>query len=310
MKSKVITMFPYREVDFTRFKRSPKIDEAALQKEFDRAVYPYITWSDGDTVYTGDVVVCRLTSTNSRYERPSVKITVGAGLLDREAEKALVGQKAGAELELVCHGSAVKATILSVQNRHVPPLSDEMVAALGIDGVSTAAEYHAYLVKQALDEQFHNESYEVIQYVLDVVRERSEILVDEDDWNQSVAWDLQRLSVIAQFEGLNLKDMTAKDFEGRIPVKSYHELVAALQHDAWSNTRQMLLGRKLAEEDGFTVTREGYETFLANLAASWNSTVEAYRQAYSFDYYEAIQYRNHYYSAVTDYVRKHIYWEE
>ncbi len=33
-------MFPYQKVDITPFKRSPEIDEAKLQKEFDRAVYP------------------------------------------------------------------------------------------------------------------------------------------------------------------------------------------------------------------------------------------------------------------------------
>lgn len=310
MKSKVLTMFPYQEVDFTRFKRSPKIEEEALQKELDRVVYPYITWSEGDTVHAGDVVQCRLTSANPRYQRPGAKLTVGAGLLDRAAENALIGQHVGATLELVCRGSRVTATVLGVQNKQVPPVSDEMVAALGIDGVDTVKEYRNYLVRQALDEQFRNESYEVIQYVLGAVRERSQVLIDEADWQQSVAWDLNRLSVIARFEGMDLKTMTAREFEGRIPVKSYQELVAQLQRDAWENTRQMLFGRKLAETDGFAVDQAGYETFLIDTATSWGSTAEAYRPAYPYAYYEAIEYRNHYYNAVRDYIRENIYWEE
>lgn len=310
MKSKVLTMFPYQEVDFTRFKRSPKIDEAALQKELDRVAYPYITWLDGDTIHAGDVVQCSLASDDPRYQRSGAKLTVGAGLLDRAAENALIGRHVGATLELVCRGSRVTATVLGIQNKQVPPVSDEMVAALGMDGVDTVEGYRNYLVRQALDEQFRNESYEVIQYVLGVVRERSQVLIDEADWQQSVAWDLNRLSVIAGFEGLDLKTMTAREFEGRIPVKSYQELVAQLQRDAWENTRQMLFGRKLAETDGFAVDQAGYETFLIDTAASWGSTAEQYRPAYPYAYYEAIQYRNHYYNAVRDYIRENIYWEE
>lgn len=303
-------MFPYQKVDITPFKRSPKIDEDKLQKEFDRVVYPYITWLDGDMAALGDVVECSMTSQNKRFQRPSAKITVGAGLLDREEEKKLVGQKVGAKLALVCRGSDVTVTILSVKKRCVPPLTDEMVAALGLESVRTVEQYRTYLVEQALDEQFSNESYAVIQSVLQTVRERSEVLITQEDWQQSVQWDINRLSVIAQFDGLELEKMTEKEFEGRIPVKSYYELVAMLQRDAWQNTWQMLLGRKLAEEDGFTVTETGYETFLAELAASWNSTVEAYRPAYPYAYYEAIQYRIHYYDTVSDYIRRNIYWED
>lgn len=303
-------MFPYQKVDITPFKRSPEIDEAKLQKELDRAVYPYITWSDGDVAAMGDVVECSMTSPDKRFQRPNAKITVGAGLLDREAEKKLVGQRVGDTQMLICRGSEVSVTILSVKKRCVPPLTDEMVDALGLEGVCTVEQYRTYLVEKALDERFSNESYAVIQSVLQTVRERSEVLITQEDWQQSVQWDINRLSVIARFDGMELEKMTAAEFEGRIPVQSYYELVAMLQRDAWQNTWQMLLGRKLAEEDGFTVTEAEYEAFLAELAASWNSNVEAYRPAYPYAYYEAIQYRIHYYDAVSDYIRKNIYWED
>ena len=201
-------------------------------------------------------------------------------------------------------------TVLAIQKRCVPPLEDRMVEALGIEEVHTVDQYRAYLVRQALDEQFAHDSYEVIQAVLHTVRERSEVLIAQEDWQQSVDWDLNRLSVLSRLDGLDLKTMTAQDFEGRIPVKSYYELVAMLQQDAWANTWQMLMGCKLAESDGFAVTREGYEAFLKESAEAWHYTAEEYRPAYSFEYYRAIQYRIHYYDAVSDYIRKHLYWEE
>lgn len=310
MQSKVLSMFPFEQVDLTPFKRHPAIDEAKLQKELDRAVYPYITWETGEEAAPGDVVTCRMESAEPRFQRASAKITVGAGLLDKTEEQKLAGARAGTVQTLCCRGSEVTLTVLDIQKRCVPPLEDRMVAVLGIDGVTTVEQYRAYLVNQALDEQFTHDSYEVIQAVLHEVRARSEVLIDEADWQQCVAWDLNRLAVLSALDGMDLKTMTAEDFEGRIPVKSYYELVAMLQQDAWQNTWQLLMGRKLAESDGFTVTREGYEAFLKDAAEAWHHTADDYRPVYPYEYYEAIQYRIHYYDAVSGHIRKHLYWEE
>lgn len=310
MGSKVISMFPFEQVDITPFKRRPQIDEAGLQKELDRAVYPYITWEEGDAAAAGDVLTCRMESADSRFQRAEAKITVGAGLLNKEEEQKLEGARVGSVRSLSCRGSAVTLTVLAIRKRCVPPLDDRMVQALGLDGVATVAQYRDYLRNQALDEQFASDSYEVIRAVMEQVARRSEVLIDQADWQQSVDWDLNRLAVISRLDGMDLKTMTARDFEGRIPVKSYYELVAMLQQDAWQNTWQTLMGQKLAETDGFAVSREAYEAFLQETAEAWHFTAEDYRPAYSYEYYQAIQYRVHYYDAVSDYIRKHLYWED
>lgn len=310
MQSKVLSMFPFEQVDLTPFRRRPQIDEAKLQKELDRVVYPYITWEEGETAALGDVVTCRMESSNERFRRPEAQITVGVGLLDKQEEQKLVGARVGTVQTLTCRGSEVAVTVLGIRKRCVPPLRDEMVEALHLDGVHTVEQYRQSMMDQALDEQFAHDSYEVIQAVLHEVRARSEVLIDEADWQQCVDWDLNRLTVLSALDGMDLKTMTAAEFEGRIPVKSYYELVAMLQHDAWQNTWQLLMGRKLAETDGFKVSREEYETFLKESAEAWHHTADDYRPAYSYEYYEAIQYRIHYYDAVSDYIRKHLYRED
>lgn len=310
LQSKVLSMFPFAQVDITPFRRPVRLDEAKLQKEMDRAVYPYITWEEGEEAAPGDVVSCRMESPDPRFRREEAKITVGAGLLDKAEEQKLAGARVGTVQTLHCRGSEVTLTVRSIRKRCVPPLEDRMVEALGIDGVRTVEQYRSCLVKQAVDEQFARDSYPVIEAVLNTVREQSEVLIDQKDWQQCVDWDLNRLEVLSRLDGMELKTMTARDFEGRIPVKSYYELVAMLQRDAWQNTWQMLMGRKLAEEDGFAVTPQGYEDFLKQTAEAWHYTAEDYRPAYSFEYYQAIQYRVHYYDAVSDYIRKHLYWEE
>ena len=310
MRSRVIQMLPFTEVDISAFKKKPEIDPIWLRREMERAAYPFITWSEGTTVAKGDVVECRMSSSCARYDRPRMKITVGAGLLDAQLEERLIGQSVGAEIEAQCRGNDVALTILSVKNKHTPALPDQMVAALDLEGVQTVAEYKRYLIEKSLDETFYKEGWATIQYVIQAVCDNSEILIAEEDWQRYVDWDLGRLEAISTIEGMVLKEMSARDFQGRIPVKSYHELVALVQKDAWGKLRNMLLGRALAEKNGYAVPADGYETFLTDTASAWGHTAEEYRAAYPYEYYEAIEYGNYYFDAVKDYVRRNYFQED
>ena len=91
MRSKVLSMFPFEQVDITPFQRHVTLDQAKLQKEMDRVVYPYITWADGDEAHPGDVVTCRMESADARFQREHAMITVGAGLLGKEEEPSWQG---------------------------------------------------------------------------------------------------------------------------------------------------------------------------------------------------------------------------
>ncbi len=77
-----------------------------------------------------------------------------------------------------------------------------------------------------------NDCYEPLMHIQKTVLEMSEILLRKEDWQRYSTLKLQYLKGLAVFEGFALETMTAKDFEGRIPVKSYEELVLMLQTES------------------------------------------------------------------------------
>ena len=62
MKSKVLQVKDYREIDVRPLLTPFAPDEEALETELRRLTNPYIRWEEGRTAASGDQVVCRLAS--------------------------------------------------------------------------------------------------------------------------------------------------------------------------------------------------------------------------------------------------------
>lgn len=60
MKSRILKVKDYREVDVRPLLKPFVPDEAALEAELRRLANPYIRWEPGEAVSAGDQVVCRL----------------------------------------------------------------------------------------------------------------------------------------------------------------------------------------------------------------------------------------------------------
>lgn len=309
MKSRVIRAFPYWKVDISRYQKRFQYDEGAITAEIKRIRNRYVTWTEGAPVSEGDVVQVRLCSSLARYQREELTLTIGARLFDAELEASMLGKCAGETVSLEKQGEPVTAEILRVRNKQLPELSDEMIRALDLPEASTLEEYRAYLRAQQLEQRFYDDSYVPMKYIKDRVLAESEILLCKEDWAQYVALRLQQLKGMARKDGLDLEIMTAEEFEGRIPVTSYDGLIALLREEAWDNCCISLLGRKLAEEDGFTVTREEYETFLESEAEAWKQPLEELRSWSTYELYELNSFAMHYNDVIGSWLKEHLYLE-
>ena len=69
MKSRILKVKDYREVDAGPLLKPFVPDEAALEAELRRLTNPYIRWKPGEAVSAGEQVVCRLSSDCPRYNK-------------------------------------------------------------------------------------------------------------------------------------------------------------------------------------------------------------------------------------------------
>lgn len=308
MKSRVVSVKDYREVQVSL----PAFvsDQAALEKELGRLANPYIRWEQGTTVSAGDQVVCRLVSDCPRFNKEKVRFVAGSGMFHKELEALSIGMSVDESRELELPEGRVVLTLTSVMNRVVPPVNDEMVEKLGLENIHTVAGYRAYLLKQQKEAAFTAALYEPQKTLMEEVISGSEFILCKKDWTAVVRRELDRCRTLFRQEGIVMEEATAEQFQGRIPVKSYHELVAMVQDKSWDSLCRYLLGRWYAERDGFQASETDYEAFIIDYAKTWHTTEEKAREVNTLENYLFNQYAGHAYQVLEQYIRKNYFTEE
>ena len=303
MKSRVLQIKDYREVDVKSLLKPFVPDDAALEAELRRLTNPYIRWEAGTAVSPGDQAVCRLVSDCPRFQKEKVRFVAGSGMFHKELENLSMGMTVGGTREIVLPEGRVSLTLTGVMNRVAPEPGDKMVEKLGLDGVHTVAAYRAYLLEQQKAAAFQEDSYDALNHLMREVIGGSEFVLDREDWEEPINRELDRCRTLCRQEGMVLEEMTPEQFNGRIPVKSYHELVAMLQYDGWDKLCRYLLGCRYAENDGFRAGEAEYGEFIADYVRSWHVSEENAREANPYDSFLFNEYAGHAYTVLKEYIR-------
>ena len=304
MESRLVQVKDYRTVELKEWIKPFVLDEGLLEQEYRRLTNPYIRWEPGTQVAPGDLVTCRLVSDCPRFHKDSLRFAVGSGMFHPVLENLAVGMSVGETQGVELPEGEVTLTVLEVTRRVVPEPTDEMAVKLGVEGVSDLASYRAYLTRQQKEKYLEEASYEPMQHLVKAVLAGTEFVLYKEDWNAVIKQKLERCQTLCRQEGLVLEEMTAEQFNGRIPVKSYHELVALLQDEAWDTLRMHLLGKHYAQADGFTVGETDYETYIADYVKSWHTAPEQAREVDPYDSFVFGEYVNHAYRVLRTYVKQ------
>lgn len=310
MVSRIHQLKPYETVDFSAYRKIFQVDEAALSSQCQRLQNRFLRWEEGTVADLGDATLCTLTSQVPKFQKKAIPISVGAGLLPSAIEQALVGMQVGQEKTVQVDGQSVGIKLLSVKNRYLPELTDALVARLDLDGITTVAQLRQSLIQQQKQECASADSYEAAQYVMEATRQQSEFILSQQDWQKLVDMDMQRNYELARQDGLDLKTMTARDFQGRIPATCYDGVVSLTKTRAFVTLQNYLLGVHYAALDGYTVDEESYEQFIRNYQKTWRVTEEMARRSNTYEYYCINTLAAYFVQKVSTYVQEHIYLEE
>lgn len=303
MRSRVLNALDYRSVDLSGMLKPFQPDGEALEQEVRRLSNPHIRWEDAGQVFAGDQVSCRLASDCPRFNKESVRFVAGSGMFHRELEALSIGMRTGESREAALPEGNVSLTVTAVKHRVAPEPDDAMVRELGLEGVSNLEEYRAYLLEQQKEKYLEEATWEPFQYLRKRMLEETEFVIDKADWLSGVARKLERCRVLFAHEGIDMEKATEQDFNGRIPVKSYAELVAMLQSEEWDMLLMHLLGKYYAQSDGFTVTEADYEKYVADYAKMWHTTQEAAREVDPYDSFVYSEYGNHAFHILWEYAK-------
>jgi hypothetical protein len=98
-----------------------------------------------DTVADGDVVTVLLAGPTPKYCKKALPLNVGKGLFDAALEPALVGRHVGESFTAPSAAGDVKVTVLQCRRTEVPTLDNGFVCSLGLECISTVAQYQEHL---------------------------------------------------------------------------------------------------------------------------------------------------------------------
>lgn len=309
LKSRIYRLADYESVDFSAYQKVFQPDEQAIEGELQRLRSRGIRWEEGSVAAVGDAAVCALRSENPRFRKPSVPIAVGLGLLPESIEQALPGMHTGEEKTVQVNGQAVHIRLLSVKNKYLPELTDAWIAGLGLEGITTVAQYRDSLIGQQKQERAQIDAYEAAQYVMARVRSESEFILCQEDWDTVVRLWMERNSELCRQDGLDIRTMTAADFQGRIPASCYDGVVSLVKTDAWRTLQNYLLGCHYAELDGCMPDEASYEDYIREYQRIWRVTEENARRSNTYEQYRIHACAAYFVDKVTAYVRGKIYLE-
>ena len=274
MRSYVLSMKDPKQVDLSASLVAVPIDADKVEAELRRIALPYVRWEPVAEAAAGDLAICRMHSELPRFERPKLKLMLGSGMFRREIEEAAVGMKPGEEKTVTLPEGNLQLTLMEVSRQTIPEPDDEMVRALRLEGVASVEDYREHLREKLRLDAAKELSREPLEQLICAVLDGSEFVLYPEDWRRIVNQRLDRSRVLFRQEGIDMERATPEDFVGRIPVKSYHELVAMEQDDAWRTLCLCLLGMHWAEGDGFRPTEAEYEEELRSYRKTWRATEE------------------------------------
>jgi FKBP-type peptidyl-prolyl cis-trans isomerase (trigger factor) len=202
LKSRVLDVYDYHNMDVTGYIPPYEPDEAQLEKDLLRCRRAHGRAEAASAVAEGDTVVLSCRANAPKFNKEQLTVLVGQGLYSRELEAQLVGMAQGASATLTAEGAAVTVTIHAIRRTVLPELTDQQVASWGLEGVQTVAQLRHACIDRQID-RFLDEDESADQAVACVsqqVVERSTFVMDEEECSHALAEAEQKLAELQQAE--------------------------------------------------------------------------------------------------------------
>lgn len=162
------------------------IDTQLIEEEMNALSLRYAEESPAPCAAAGDVVHCRADATDYPDGRTILLFTAAALPGAETAAQAALGKAAGDTFKTELAGKPVTLTVEKIIRRTPVTVDDALIAAMGIDGVSTVEGYRAYLTEKAWADARLEQSKVVMRYLVDELLSRSEFVYDEAEMAEQI----------------------------------------------------------------------------------------------------------------------------
>ena len=129
-----------RDIGWADAPTQDDVEKAVLQ-ELTRGKISFAGQDPNFPIERGCRVTLRTESTLPKFNKEKTVIIVGSGLYEPAIEALLCGMTSGSRGRTTLKGEDVSFTVTKVEKRIFPPLTDDLVQDLQLDGITTLAGY-------------------------------------------------------------------------------------------------------------------------------------------------------------------------
>lgn len=155
------------------------VDEQRIDEEVGMLSLRYAKESLADAATESDLVYAKADQESYPDGRTILLYTAMNMPGAEEAEKAVIGKKAGNVVSTVLADKKVTLTIEKVLHREPVEVTDELIAGMGIEGVSDVEAYKAYLREKMIADQQMENNKSIVRHILDEMTKNSTYSYDE-----------------------------------------------------------------------------------------------------------------------------------
>ncbi|MBR6473162.1 MAG: hypothetical protein IKS99_05520 [Firmicutes bacterium] len=274
LKSKALNIFDYKTVDIDRFIPEFTPDEEAMKKDIERIFKAFGKKEEGEYVEEGDMIVITCRSEIPKFNKNNITVPVGKGLFSKELEEKLLGVKAGEAFITKVDGKEVTGTVDRIVRIILPELTDENVAALRMEGITTVTDLKRYCCDKQIDRLLDDmESCDQASAVVwQALNDNSEFDLDEEEYKHAMeaadAKIAEMKSMKPVFESPEEEEAYYAEFQ-----EEYGEAREEIDMDEMIRgmfTMELKLGAMGYEEAvkrGKVLTEDDYEAYINSIKA-------------------------------------------
>ena len=308
-RSKAVEICDFHSLDPGRWAPPFTMDETEQKERLDRLRSRHGRMTEAGRVEPEDFVTLDSESDTPKYQKTNLNLRVGRGLFSPELEQGILGMAPGETRELALPEARARVTVRSVKRRVLPPLTDETVAAWGMDGVSTVEALIASVREKARSQYIEDMAEAVAVELSNEVNANSRFALDPEEVETVCAEGQQMAEDMLRSAGLDPEtadDEAVRAVSGRTKQEHYD----FLRQISVDGLKSAVIGAEHMKRDGVEPTEDQYKAALGECAEGLGVTEEAAHQILPWQKFLRQTAANYLFEEIIDYVTNYMKQEE
>ena len=274
MASTVSQLYDYKQADIPEELTRWHVTEEEVQAALTVLSQEHAALARADRAEDGDAVQC--VCLTAPQEGRTVLVYPGRKLPGaEEAERAVLGRRAGDRFSCGLVSSTVTLEVREVLRLTPHPVDDELARLAGIDGVSTLAEYRARFIRETEPQKREAAAKKVTNYLWDMLGQCSQVSLDQEEQGR---WCLARGKSFYNSRIKHGPDPHIPE-EGTV-LLSDEEALAKLVREQEPEYRKFVIIRHTVQQNGFTYTEELFRKDVGDFLTNFRERLE--KDGYDF----------------------------